>query len=155
MLLNCQQLQHWKLSNFVTQMHEGSLDYDNLINLKIEQKNITFLENKWNEYDAIKKDTILLHTTEKITQPWRVGLKLNSAIKPLFGIFPRAPIYRLFGKNLTIGREHPEKIVTSFFMKELANCLKNRIIGSDEIDRSIENNFLRSDIYQELEKYQS
>jgi len=155
MLLNCQQLQHWKLSNFVTQMHEGLLDYDNLINLKIEQKNITFLENKWNEYDAIKKDTILLHTTEKITQPWRVGLKLNSAIKPLFGIFPRAPIYRLFGKNLTIGREHPEKIVTSFFMKELANCLKNRIIGSGEIDRSIENNFLRSDIYQELEKYQS
>lgn len=155
MLLNCQQLQHWKLSNFVTQMHEGLLDYDNLINLKNEQKNITFLENKWNEYDAIKKDTILLHTTEKITQPWRVGLKLNSAIKPLFGIFPRAPIYRLFGKNLTIGREHPEKIVTSFFMKELANCLKNRIISSDEIDRSIENNFLRSDIYQELEKYKS
>jgi len=154
MLLNCQQLQHWKLSKFIEQMHEGLLDYDSLINLKTEEKKIAVLENQWNEYDVIKENTILLHTTEKITQPWRVGLKLNAAIKPLFSIFPRAPIYRLFGKNLTIGRQHPQKAVTSFFMKELAHCLNNGAILRHEIDQAIEKNFIRKDIYLELEKHQ-
>jgi len=153
MLLNCQQLQHWKLSNLIERMHSGLLDYDDLINLKIEDKKIAVLRNKWNEYDAIKEDTILLHTTEKITQPWRVGLKLNSTIKPLLKIFPRAPIYRLFGKNLTIGREHPQKAVTRFFMKELSACLNNGAIASHELDQAIEKNFLRKDIFLELEKY--
>jgi len=154
MLLNCQQLQHWKLSNFIEQMHEGLLDYDSLINLKTEERKIAVLENQWNEYDAIKENTILLHTTEKITQPWRVGLELNSTIKPLLSIFPRAPIYRLFGKNLTIGREHPQKAVTRFFMKELAGCIENGAIVRQEIDQAIEKNFIRKDIFLELENYQ-
>ena len=49
MLLNCQQLQHWKLSNFIERMHSGLLDYDDLINLKIEDKKIAVLRNKWND----------------------------------------------------------------------------------------------------------
>ena len=154
MLLNCKELQHWKISNFIDQMHKGLLDYNNLINLKNEEKKIAVLENQWNEYDAIKENTILLHTTGKITQPWRVGLKLNSTIKPLFRIFPRAPIYKLFGKNLTIGREHPQKAVSRFFMKELASCLDDGVISRYEIDYAIEKNFLRRDIYLELEKLQ-
>ena len=155
MLLNCAQLHHWKLINFIEQMHDGTLDYDDLINLKTEEKKIAVLENKWNEFDAITKNTILLHTTEKITQPWRAGLELNSLITPLFYIFPRAPIYKLFGKNLTIGREHPQQAVTSFFMKELADCLNNGSIVRHEIDQAIEKNFIRKDIYLELEKHQT
>lgn len=153
MLLNCQQLQHWKLSNFIDQMHLGLLDYDDLINLKTEENKIRVLNNRWNEYDVIKEDTILLHTTEKITQPWRVGLKLNSTIKPLLRIFPRAPIYRLFGKNLTLGREHPQKAVTRFFMNELSDCLKNGDILRHELDQAIQKNYLRKDIFLELEKH--
>ena len=87
MLLNCLKLSHWKLTNFIEQMHSGKLDYDDLINLKLEDGKIGELESKWNEFDIIKENTILLHTTEKITQPWRTGLELNSLITPLFYIF--------------------------------------------------------------------
>ncbi len=153
MLLDCSQLCHWNISSYIEQMHAGSLDYDDLINLRLEEKRIGELETKWNEFDVIKENTILLHTTEKITQPWRTGLKLNSLITPLFYFFPRAPIYKLFGKNLTIGREHPQEAVKIFFMKELENCLSNGVIKVDEIDQAIERNFIRPDIFNELEKY--
>jgi lipopolysaccharide biosynthesis glycosyltransferase len=153
MLLNCLKLSHWKLTNFIEQMHSGKLDYDDLINLKLEDGKIGELESKWNEFDIIKENTILLHTTEKITQPWRTGLELNSLITPLFYIFPRAPIYKLFGKDLTIGRNHPQKSVTHFFMRELSNCLVDGVITNYEIDQAVENNFLRPDIYLELEKF--
>lgn len=154
MLLNCLKLNHWKLPEFIEQMHSGKLDYDDLINLKSEEGTIGELESKWNEFDVIKKNTILLHTTEKITQPWRTGLELNSLIPPLFYIFPRAPIYKLFGKNLTIGRNHPQESVINFFMKELSNCIRNGLVTCNEIDQAIESNFLRPDIYLELEKFQ-
>lgn len=152
MLLDCSQLNHWNLPNFIKQMHAGSLDYDDLMYLKIEEKKIGELEAKWNDFDIIKDNTILLHTTEKITQPWRTGLKLNSLIPPLFNIFPRAPIYKLFGKNLTIGREHPQKTVTKFFMKELQDCLREGVITHQELDQAIKDNFVRPDIYIGLKK---
>lgn len=155
MLLNCSKLDHWNLSDFIDLLHAGALDYDDLINLKSEERKIGILETKWNEFDAIKENTILLHTTEKITQPWRVGLELNSLITPLFHIIPRAPIYKLFGKNLTIGRDHPHKSVTRFFFKELSNCLAEGVIERHEIDHAIDSNFLRSDIYDELKKFQA
>ena len=134
MLLNCSKLHHWNLSEFIDLLQAGDLDYDDLINLKSEERKVGILETKWNEFDIIKENTILLHTTEKITQPWRVGLELNSLITPLFHIIPRAPIYKLFGKNLTIGRDHPQKLVTRFFFKELSNCLAEGVIKGHEIE---------------------
>ena len=96
------------------------------------------------EFDQINLNTILLHTTEKITQPWRAGLSLNSRIPPLFKFIPRAPIYKLFGKDLTKGREHPHQAVTDFFFKELALCLSENIISSQELDNAIQKKFIRS-----------
>ena len=149
LLLDCNQLQHWSLKSFIHSLHEGTIDYDDLMNLKLE-KSVSQLENKWNEFDEIKKDTILLHTTERITQPWRAGLKLNSSIKPILRIFPRAPIYRILGKDLTKGREHPSKKVAEFFFKELSKCVSENCISMDEIDLAIERKFLREDIKEKI-----
>jgi hypothetical protein len=38
-------------------------------------------------------------------------------------------------------------------MKELSNCLVDGVITNYEIDQAVENNFLRPDIYLELEKF--
>ena len=40
-------------------------------------------------------------------------------------------------------------------MKELADCLNNGSIVRHEIDQAIEKNFIRKDIYLELEKHQT
>ena len=152
MLLSCENLKHWSLKSFVEGLHQGQIDYDDLINLKLEQS-VTPLETKWNEFDDIKPETLLLHTTEKLTQPWRAGLKLNSSIPTILKFIPRAPIYKIFGKDLTKGREHPNHDVAQFFFKELSKCVSRNIISIDEIDSGIEKKFLRQDIKDKLKSY--
>ena len=153
MLLNCKDLHHWHLGDLINAMHQGFLDYDDLISLKQETRIIFPLASKWNEFDVLKSNTVLLHTTEKITQPWRTGLPLNSRIPPLFYFIPRAPVYKIFGKNLTIGREHPDQAVTNFFMGELSACIKEGIITDKDMQNAIAHNFLRKDIWQILGKF--
>jgi hypothetical protein len=152
MLLSCENLKHWSLKLFVEQLHDGHIDYDDLINLRLE-RSVAPLETKWNEFDDIKPETLLLHTTEKLTQPWRAGLRLNSSIPPLFKFIPRAPIYKIFGKDLTTGREHPSPEVTQFFFKELSQCIADNIISNDEIDLGIKKKFLRQDLREKLKKF--
>ena len=40
-------------------------------NLKIKKIN-----NKFNSHDFIDEETVLLHTTNRLTQPWKEGKKL-------------------------------------------------------------------------------
>lgn len=155
MLISCENFLHWSLENFINQLHLGEIDYDDLINLRLEKESIGELDKKWNEFDQINPNTILLHTTEKITQPWRAGLSLNSRIPPLFKFIPRAPIYKLFGKDLTKGREHPHQAVTDFFFKELALCLSKNIISSQELDNAMQKKFIRPDIHNKLKHISS
>lgn len=150
MLLSCDQLSHWSLDDLIDKLHHGKIDYDDLINLRLEERPIGELDKKWNDFDEINLNTILLHTTEKITQPWRAGLKLNSSIPPLLKYIPRAPIYKLFGKDLTRGREHPYQAITNFFFNELADCIARNIISTQELDDAIEKKYIRQDIYQKI-----
>ena len=152
LLLSCEKLKHWSLKSFIQKLHKGEIDYDDLMNLRLENS-VSPLQTKWNEFDDFKEDTILLHTTERLTQPWRAGLKLNSYIPPLFKFIPRAPIYKIFGKDLTIGREHPSLEVTQFFFKELSKCISENIISIDEIDFGIEKKFLRRDLKDKLKSF--
>jgi hypothetical protein len=153
MLLSCEKLKHWSLESFIQKLHQGEIDYDDLINLRLENS-ISPLQTKWNEFDNLRPDTILVHLTERLTQPWRAGLKLNSTIEPLFKYFPRAPIYKIIGKDLTIGKEHPFNKVSDFFFEELLICINNKIISEQEINNAIDNKYIRPDIFKKLQLYE-
>jgi len=153
MLLNCEKLRHWSLQNFISTLKAGERDYSDLINLRLEEGNIMELDPKWNDFDNLDKNTVLLHLTEKLTQPWRAGIKLDSYIPPLFKFIPRAPLYKLFGRNLKLGVEHPDRQITDFFFQELSICLKEKIISYDELNQGVKDNFIREDIFIKLEEY--
>ena len=154
LLLSCEKLKHWSLKSFIQKLHKGEIDYDDLMNLRLENS-VSPLQTKWNEFDDFKEDTILLHTTERLTQPWRAGLKLNSTIEPLFKFLPRAPIYKIFGKDLTIGREHPSQKVSDFFFEEFLACINNQTISRYEVSNAIDNGYIRPDIFEKLQLYES
>jgi len=151
MLLDTAKLMHWHIEKFIHEMSQATLDYSDLINLKKEESIIKSLTTKWNEYDDIKEDTILLHTTEKITQPWRAGLEMTSSIPKLLGVLPREKIYSILGKDLRTGREHPVAKVTEFFFEELNNSLKNKSISFEEIEFAISQKWIRKDIFSCLD----
>ena len=151
MMIDAEKLLHWNIHKLIESLGEKKLDYRDLISLSFEKSKIGSLGSLWNEYDIIKEDTILLHTTEKITQPWRTGLPMNSSIPKIFGILPRDKIYKLFGKDLRTGREHPVPSVSSFFFDEFQDCLLNNQITIEEINNAVSNKFLRKDIFNILD----
>ena len=151
MMTDNAKLKHWEINSLIDDMRNNRLDYKDLMSLSLEKSKIGSLSNIWNEFDAINEDTILLHTTEKITQPWRSGLYMNSSIQPLFGFLPRDKIYKWFGKDLRTGREHPKESVQKFFFDELKECINEKVVTIDEIKDAIKNEYIRKDIFNLLE----
>ncbi|MDC1164960.1 hypothetical protein OAT83_05410 [Gammaproteobacteria bacterium] len=152
MLLDCSRLKAWNLKNFITKIKIGEMDYQEILNLKFCGNQVSELESKWNQFDKILDSTILLHTTARISQPWRVGLKFNSYIKPILKIIPRKWIYKILGRPTDKGIEHPEAKVTNFFFNELEYALKNRHISMEYLRNAVKNNFIRKDIFEVLKK---
>lgn len=146
MFLNCSKLKHWKIEDFINQLIDRHIDYFDLINLIKETADICEIPRIWNDFDNLDNKSILLHLTQKDSQPWRTGLRLNTYIPPILGLIPRAPIYRLFGRNLNIGREHPNDNISNLFFTLFRECIKTKIITEDEIDTAIADGFLRQDI---------
>ena len=101
------------------------------------------ISNNYNSLDTINNETVLLHTTNRITQPCKEGLKVDFEIhKSKLYIF-KEYIKKLLGRNydnkVTNFRylRHPDeqiiKVVKSFF-----NFAKqNKIVNEIEIDQAI------------------
>ena len=69
------------------------------------------ISNNYNSLDSINNDTVLLHTTNRITQPWKEGLKVDFEIhKSKFYIF-KQQIKKLIGKN------YDNKVTSSRYLR--------------------------------------
>ena len=119
MLLDCAKLTHWSLHSIVNGMLDHRLDYRKLMDLELETEIVGELGNDWNQFDRIDSQTNLLHTTDRMTQPWRTGLPVEMVIgrpKPLLGFIPREWIHLLLGRGAPrFHLEHPNTNVVKFF----------------------------------------
>lgn len=152
MLLDCSKLVTWDIKKFIEKIKMGEMDYQDILNLKFCDDQVSKLGSKWNQFDQILENTILLHTTSRISQPWRVGLKFNSYIKPILKIIPREWIYKIMGRPFDKGVEHPEAKVTNFFFNELKYALKHEHISMENLSDAVKNNFVRRDIFEVLKR---
>jgi len=154
MLLDCEKLKHWDLSDFIFKLKKGDLDYRDVMNLRLEKELILPLENRWNDFDSITDNTMLLHTTQRVTQPWRTGLKVNSyfkPVKPILGFIPRRLVHRILKKPMSDRHiEHPSKVVSDYFFNELNSAVKEGFISKEEIIKAIDHGYIRKDIFKKL-----
>tara|TARA_A100001234_G_scaffold221403_1_gene237299 strand:- start:1515 stop:2360 length:846 start_codon:yes stop_codon:yes gene_type:complete len=146
MFLNCKSLEHWNLEDIIQDILSLNLDYYDLLNLQKTNLIIHELDHSWNDFDSMDERTKFLHLTQKITQPWRKGLKLNSYIPPIFGFIPRVPIYKILNKPINIGVDHPNKHINDFFFISLKNAYQSSAIDDDDIEFALAKNFIRKDI---------
>ena len=72
---------------------------------------------------------------------------------PILKFIPRAPIYKIFGKDLTLGREHPNQEVSNFFFEELSKCISANLVSIDDVNVGIEKKYLRKDLKDVLKNY--
>lgn len=158
MLMDCAKLKHWGIKDILKRLESKELDYSDLMTLKTEnQDSILEIPRIWNSLDELNENTKMLHTTNRLTQPWKTGLKIDFTRNPIpkiLGIIPREPVYRLLGRYPDFYQPHPDKNIEKFFFSLLKDALKHGIINGEFIKEQIAYKNIRADIFNVLSFYE-
>ena len=138
--------------NWAQLLREHKLDYTELMSLNYFSKSdVHDLSAVWNSMDALNHDTELLHTTNRITQPWKTGLFLE------FNRFPVNSIrYKLEQALLDLGfssaryQKHSSQKVEDCFLHLLRGAYKAGNLNDEVIRKGINKKYIRSDIFSLL-----
>lgn len=152
MLLRCSQLRHWNFEETVEALFSGEKDYDNLIHLRQEAQ-VGKLAAEWNDFDKLSSRTLLLHNTQRITQPWRKGLRLDfkAHSNPLRFKYST---YKHFAKALTRlkwepphrYRSHPDPRQESLFFALAKEALEHDASLMKKLESALAEQHVRRDL---------
>ena len=165
MLLDCENLTHWKWDQMIDDMFEKKFDYGNWISLRMEdQQKVGKLDPAWNDFDHLDKQTKMLHTTERSTQPWKTGLPIdfdtiyNKPAKPTFGQKLLKPLQQILGIKVTPQVDvpryapHPDPNQERLFFSLLTGALEEGIVTEADIRYEMSKDFMRHDAVEVLRK---
>ncbi len=158
MMLDCKQLRHWRVEDIISRLSSKDLDYADLFKLNYENSKGMILEmsRAWNSLDKLNGDTKALHTTNRLTQPWKTGLPIDftrNKMPRFLGIIPRELIHKILGKYNTHYLPHPDKKIIEFFFALLREALKEKVITEDFLHREIKLGHVRKDMFKELKNF--
>lgn len=175
MLLDCEKLRHWKWEQLIDDLFSERIDYADLMGLQLEDKNtIGVLAEEWNSFDKLTEATKLLHTTRRITQPWKTGLAVDfskqdkppKAWKLLrkAHLVPSAhtstgkqvlKVFRQFssGKPDKYYKPHPDIQQEAFFFSMLSEGLQEGSIPGEIVSREIDFGHIRTDAPEKIKQY--
>ena len=147
----------WDFESLINDLFSQKIDYSDLINLKfIEKKKIKIINNKFNEHDNILTNTIFLHTSNRLTQPWKEGLKINFKTN-----FSKKYIIKNYIKYIFRMR-YDEKAISSKYIKHkneqvikfvcdlFEEAYKNKFIKVSDIKFAINNKFISKNFFNRL-----
>ncbi len=155
MLLDCAQLRHWKISDILRRLEQKEIDYNDMTQLRKEES-ILELPRIWNNLDTLTPDTKLIHTTKRLTQPWKTGLKIDFIFYPnspgeIFGFIPREPLLKLLGRIPTHYQPHPNREIEQFFFGLTKDALRDGAITREYLETEISQKHIRPDILEKIE----
>jgi hypothetical protein len=153
MLLDCEKLGHWRVEEQFDALFEKTLDYKEWITLAHEPRDsIGLFENGWNDLDRFSRQTRMLHTTKRWTQPWKTGLPVDFTPADKFRKFP--PLgWLLWGRRKLLGdhallghyRQHPDPNQEGYFFGLLRECVDAGIVTPEFIEEQISQQHVRED----------
>ncbi len=153
MLLDCAKLHHWNVEKFIQELSKGAREYNELTRLM--QEDVVELPIVWNHIDTLTPETKMLHTSHRLTQPWKTGLPIDFTRNDpgkAFGFWPRIWDLKLRGKWPSRYQPHPEKDIENFFIKLTRDALKSHAIDRAFISEEIADRNVRSDIFRLLDE---
>lgn len=153
MLMECSKLTHLRISDLLSKLENKELDYTDIMSLK-KESSILELPSIWNSLDVLTKETKLLHTTNRLTQPWRTGLPIDFTRSPMpkiLGIIPREIIQKILGKYPTHYLPHPNKEIELFFLTLVKDAIAAGALTKDLIEHEVQAGHVRKDIFSKLE----
>jgi len=147
----------WDFESLINDLFSQKIDYSYLINLKfIEKKKIKIINNKFNEHDNIRTNTIFLHTSNRLTQPWKEGLKINFKT-----YFSKKYIIKNYIKYI-FRMSYDEKAISSKYIKHkneqvlrfvcelFEEAYKNKFIKNSDIKFALNNKFISKNFFNRL-----
>jgi hypothetical protein len=160
MLLDCSRLEHWRVEEQFEALFDKTLDYKDWITLTHEpRESIGLLEKRWNDLDRFSRQTQLLHTTKRWTQPWKTGLPVDFTPADRFPKFP--PLgwllwgrRKLLGEHALLGhyRPHPDANQEGYFFGLLRECVDSGVVDGDFIKAQIDRKHVRPDAFEVMER---
>lgn len=160
MLLDCARLQHWRFDEDFNSLFDNSRDYADWICLRLEDaRNLGSFEEIWNDFDHLGKQTMMLHTTKRKTQPWKTGLPIDFRPLERFRWFPpRDWLSRtrrtLFGDYAFLGRyrQNPDINQQNFIFGLIKECIDKDIISKAMLVEEMASKHIRSDAFEVLDR---
>jgi hypothetical protein len=150
MLLDCSKI-NWDYEAIINKLFQGQIDYKNLMNLSFDENlKIKEISKIYNSHDKILPDTILLHTTNRITQPWKTFLKVDFERHISFNSIFINKLKKFFGlkyqKDLINSSYymHPDLNVIKFVKEIFKEASNKEFLSSREIEDSLKNNYISS-----------
>ena len=146
----------WDFEEIIEKIFNLELDYKDLINLQFEEnRKIKKIDlNTFNSHDKIFKDTILLHTSKRETQPWKEGLKIDFSYDHSFKVSLFKIVKNFFNqiRNLNFSKNifyqtynrHPSEEVREMLRNLYLYALENNFIQKNDVDEAVENKFISS-----------
>lgn len=150
MLLDCEKLKHWNWNEHIDMLFDKKMDYGDWISLKKEDPGIIGeLGAEWNDFDNLTPQTKLLHTTERMTQPWRTGLPVDfDTTTKQQSLFERMKKFIKQQKDVYLA--HPDINQEIFILKLIQDALNAGVVTKDYLKEEITNSNLRKDIFIKL-----
>lgn len=148
MLLDCARLRHWDFGRELDNLFAHRFDYVDWIELKREDRStIGRLEPEWNSFDRLNRDTKILHTTKRRTQPWKSGLPVDYTLRERG---PLDALRRLVNRRY---QRHPDPNQEAFVYALLADMVDCGEIRKDELVAEMAANHIRHDSLQLIDRY--
>ena len=140
MILNLNALSHWNTKSIQNKIFEERRDIQKFIHLTDSELcpascKINELAPRWNSYDKLTEETILLHLTNQSTQPWKTGLCMEG----------KTIDNRQIEKS-SFYQPHPQKCIEKLFFDLLSEAVEADFIDQEFIAYNVRKNFVRPDI---------
>jgi hypothetical protein len=152
MVLDCARLTHWKVGEFLGQLGRKELDYADLMTLRGE-RSVLELPRVWNSLDRLDANTKMLHTTDRLTQPWKTGLPIDfrrNPMAPVLGFIPREWLHKLLGRYPSRYQPHPDRHVEAFFFRLLREAIRDSAVDESFVRAEVSARHVRDDIFEAL-----
>ena len=158
MLLDNAKLRHWQVERQFEEMFLFKRDYMDWITLQSEPEgSIGLLEPHWNDFDRLTPETRMVHNTQRRTQPWKSGLKVDYRPPEKAGsLRPAHVLHRirraLVGDYGLLGRykPHPDPNQERLFFALLKESLDLNIVTRGMIEEHMRLNHVRHDAFEIL-----
>jgi hypothetical protein len=136
----------WK--KIIENLSSGVLDYKDLMSLNIPNLKVKTLDRIFNSLDSFSSDTVFIHTTNRLTQPWKTGLKIDfTRNNPgyYFSLIPKKPVFKILGKYPSRYKKHPDPKVEDLFFDLARSAIKDGYLSIEEIKQAMNKGFVRKD----------